>query len=170
MLPWEVDDHDADGISLLEFARALPGKTLKLVSRDKEEGTSKRIRIVKMSCISIPLIFIFHRLQVNGRVTVGLVTQPQGSILTESKLQPCHHKTSWTPWNLYRATTTRACMTFITTHLCVNVCPLSLHFAVTVGIPFDLLMYISMNLKAWKLQGGSMRGILLAPVTASKAY
>ena len=62
MLPWEVDDDDDDGISLLEFACALPGNRLKLVSRDKEEGTSLRIRIVTMSCICIPLIVIIHRL------------------------------------------------------------------------------------------------------------
>ena len=40
MLPWEVDDHCDDGISLLEFARALHGMRLKLVCRDKEQGTS----------------------------------------------------------------------------------------------------------------------------------
>ena len=41
MLPWHVDDHCHEDLTLLEFDRALPGDLFKLACRGKEKGNKK---------------------------------------------------------------------------------------------------------------------------------
>jgi len=40
MLPWDVDDHCHDELTLFEYDNALAGNELKLKCRGKEKGTS----------------------------------------------------------------------------------------------------------------------------------
>jgi hypothetical protein len=40
MLPWHVDDHCHDELTLLEYDRALAGNDLKLACRMKEKGSN----------------------------------------------------------------------------------------------------------------------------------